>query len=275
MGYFDQTVLFVRDFKYSRDLPFGNVFAPWIGIVFYLFSIYVLTTFMKTRSQRYEILNFSRFHNVILCIWSGIMLIGSLYNLGYHYLIKGRSIKYLISDPDLEVYHSFQFWFYIYYLSKFYEMIDTFILILKKKKLIVLHVWHHAIMIYLGWLWVDSKWTLVWYGMTFNTIVHVLMYYYYFVSTFGIRPWWRKYLTKLQLIQFFTVFFMIWYWFYLCLKIGNDKINYDYINGDISCDGNYTRPWVVFVSQGVNITFLTLFGNFYYQQYTKPKKKKR
>ena len=275
MGYLDQTILFVNDFKYSRDLPFGNVWSPWIGISIYLSLIFILKSNMKRTNEPYQPLNFSRFHNLILCVWSGTMLVGSLYNLGYHYFIKDRSLKYLVTDPDLEIYDSLQFWFYIYYLSKYYEMIDTFILILKKKNLIILHVWHHAIMMYFGWLWTDSKWTLVWYGMTFNTFVHVLMYYYYFVATYGKRPWWRKYLTTLQLIQFFTVFFFIFYWLFTCLNIKNgDWINYDYLYGDVSCSGNYTKPWVIIISQGVNITFLALFGNFYYQQYTKPTKKR-
>eukprot|EP01084_Bolivina_argentea_P045142 83091_1 len=275
MGYLDQTILFVNYFKFSRNLPFGNALAPWIGIAIYLMLILILSIVMSAMSEPVKILNFSRVHNLILCVWSAIMFIGVIYNLGYHIFVNNRSISYLVTDPNLEVYESLQFWFYIYYLSKYYEIIDTFILILKKKSLIALHVWHHAVMMYLGWLWTDSKWTLVWYGMAFNTFVHVLMYYYYFVSTFGIRVWWKRHLTKLQLIQFFTVFTFIFYWFSQCLKIENDWRNYNYMVGDIYCSGNYTRPWVIVISQIVNITFLALFGNFYYQAYTKPRRMKK
>mmetsp|Transcript_42065 Transcript_42065/g.67633 ORF Transcript_42065/g.67633 Transcript_42065/m.67633 type:complete len:280 (-) Transcript_42065:40-879(-) len=265
----------VNDFKYSRDLPFSQPNSPWIGIAIYLLLILALRTWMKTRNEGYKLLTFARIHNVVLCLCSGIMLIGTVYHLSYHVLTKQRSLKYLVTDPNLEIYDSLQFWFYLYYLSKYYELIDTFILILKKKPLIVLHVWHHGIMLFLAWIWTDSKWTLVWYGMSFNTFIHVIMYYYYFVATFGKKPWWRQYLTQLQLLQFFTVFIWIFYWLYVCPNIENgDWKNYDWIYGDVSCSGNYTKPWVVVLSQGVNITFLALFGNFFYQQYAKKSTKK-
>lgn len=35
---------------------------------------------------------------------------------------------------------------YIFYLSKYYEFVDTFILVLRKKPVIFLHVYHHAVM---------------------------------------------------------------------------------------------------------------------------------
>jgi fatty acid elongase 3 len=44
---------------------------------------------------------------------------------------------------------------YVYYLSKFLELADTFILILKKKELIFLHWYHHSVVILLVWSWVQ------------------------------------------------------------------------------------------------------------------------
>lgn len=39
-------------------------------------------------------------------------------------------------------------------------------------------------------------------------------YYYYFKASLskGYRPWWRKYITTFQLVQFVTVFFNIFVW---------------------------------------------------------------
>ena len=42
---------------------------------------------------------------------------------------------------------------YMFYLSKYYELIDTVILALRKKPTIPLHVYHHAIMLFGAWAW--------------------------------------------------------------------------------------------------------------------------
>ena len=48
------------------------------------------------------------------------------------------------------------FWSYMYYLSKFYEMIDTVVLALKKKPLEFLQMYHHASIVMLCWSWLHG-----------------------------------------------------------------------------------------------------------------------
>ncbi len=40
---------------------------------------------------------------------------------------------------------------YVYYLSKYLELLDTWILVLKGKSLSLLHVFHHAVMPLMCW----------------------------------------------------------------------------------------------------------------------------
>jgi hypothetical protein len=54
----------------------------------------------------------------------------------------------------------------------------------------------------MAWLWVDQQQTLQWGGLLTNTLVHVLMYWYYYVTTVGNNPWWKKYITSMQIVQF-------------------------------------------------------------------------
>jgi elongation of very long chain fatty acids protein 4 len=96
---------------------------------------------------------------------------------------------------------------YLYYLSKAVEWIDTIIMIVRgaHRQLTFLHVYHH-VGTFLVW-----RFQLAYYpgGETYppallNSLVHVVMYYYYFQSTRGIQPWWKMYLTRLQISQLFS-----------------------------------------------------------------------
>jgi hypothetical protein len=42
----------------------------------------------------------------------------------------------------------------------------------------------------------------VYFTIVANSFIHLLMYFYYFLSTFGPAPAWGKYLTQLQMVQF-------------------------------------------------------------------------
>lgn len=47
---------------------------------------------------------------------------------------------------------------YVFYLSKYYDFIDTFILAARKKPTIPLHLWHHAVMPAVCWSWLQYPW---------------------------------------------------------------------------------------------------------------------
>ncbi|RXG60166.1 Elongation of very long chain fatty acids protein 4, partial [Armadillidium vulgare] len=95
-----------------------------------------------------------------------------------------------------------------YYMSKLIEFTDTLFFILRKKnnQLTFLHVYHHSTMFFLWWIGVKY----VAGGSSFlaammNSFVHVIMYLYYGLSSFGPYMqkylWWKKYLTCIQLIR--------------------------------------------------------------------------
>eukprot|EP01060_Flectonema_neradi_P033630 TRINITY_DN569_c4_g1_i1.p1 TRINITY_DN569_c4_g1~~TRINITY_DN569_c4_g1_i1.p1 ORF type:complete len:264 (+),score=37.09 TRINITY_DN569_c4_g1_i1:49-840(+) len=98
---------------------------------------------------------------------------------------------------------------YIFYLSKFFEFTDTFIMILRKKfnQVSFLHVYHHASISAV--VWVYLRYTHGgddYLAVGFNSFVHVLMYSHYFVTTFGVSAPWKSLLTSLQLLQFICIF---------------------------------------------------------------------
>lgn len=101
---------------------------------------------------------------------------------------------------------------YLFFLTKLVELLDTVFFILRKKKgqVTFLHVFHHSVVPLFCWMGIklapggpNGFFPLI------NSFIHVVMYTYYALTTFGprVQPylWWKKYLTRLQMIQFVLV----------------------------------------------------------------------
>lgn len=96
---------------------------------------------------------------------------------------------------------------YYYFMAKLSELLDTVFFVLRKKdnQVTFLHVYHHTLMALITWvsLKYEPNFTPVFLG-TINSFIHVLMYTYYGLSTFPSVAkflWWKKYLTKMQLVS--------------------------------------------------------------------------
>ncbi|CAG2114260.1 unnamed protein product [Medioppia subpectinata] len=99
-----------------------------------------------------------------------------------------------------------------FFITKFIELSDTVFFILRKKysQLSGLHIIHHSmvpILVWIGFKFLPGGANA--FFLYINSLVHVIMYCYYALSTFGprLQPylWWKKYLTKLQIIQFVLI----------------------------------------------------------------------
>jgi len=240
--------------------PFSNFFLVPTAIVIYLITIFSIQSWMRNRPA-FALKGITQFHNLVLCLWSLAMFLGIGY--GAFNKLKADGWFQLLCDTENrdQMKGTWFFWTYSYYLSKYYELLDTVILVLKKKPLSVLHVYHHAVMVFLSWTLPISDWPLHWYGIFTNTLVHVFMYYYYYVATKNIHPWWKKYLTTGQITQFISLIFWTSAWLYVHFFMTNK-----------ACAGDTN---IVLFTQGVNFSFLLLFINFYLQTYKAGAQKKK
>ncbi|GAB6022954.1 hypothetical protein CHUAL_007044 [Chamberlinius hualienensis] len=148
---------------------------------------------------------------------------------------------------------------HLYFLSKALELLDTMFIILRKKnnQLTFLHVYHHSTMLLLTWIvlrWIPGGSGYL--AASVNAFVHIVMYGYYGLSALGPNVakylWWKKYLTVIQLIQFF----------WGCSFAINMFV--------IGCD--YTK-WMQYVGVLYTLSYLILFGRFYLYAYGYAKEK--
>ena len=94
-------------------------------------------------------------------------------------------------------------WAALFAWSKFFELVDTILLVLKKRPLLRLHWFHHASVIAFTWVsWVFEMPLALWYG-AMNFSVHAVMYSYFFAASFDRRVLrFARLVTSIQLAQF-------------------------------------------------------------------------
>jgi len=99
-------------------------------------------------------------------------------------------------------------------------------------------------------------------------MVHVVMYWYYFQSARGIRIWWKKYITIMQIIQFVLdlgfVYFASWTYF--------TSTYWPWLPNAGKCAG---EEFAAIAGICILSSYLVLFISFYLATYSKPVPKGR
>jgi elongation of very long chain fatty acids protein 4 len=250
---------------YTRSLPF--VSSPTLPITLVL--VYLVVVVLGRRAIRRPrtsddgssdpawLTGLVQLHNLFLIILSSYMCLGAVYNaIKYKYKFWGNGYKPTETGMAWAV--------YVFYLSKFYEFLDTFIMLAKRKtsQITVLHVYHHASISLIWWVIIFcAPGGDAWYSTFLNSLVHVIMYSYYLLATLvgkDVRTrrkylWWGRYLTQFQMFQFVTMMIQAAYtWKYSPYPTFLSKLLFFYM-----------------------ITLLSLFLNFYTRKHGSSSQKGR
>lgn len=160
----------------------------------------------KDKGPQLWLTRFIALHNFLLFVFSAAVAVGSWKSVLQHYDMYGAYETYCDPHKTLWNQHHLGYWSTLFYLSKYYEWIDTWILVLKKGYggASFLQYYHHAgiVLAMYGGVASQSSW-LAWVVLL-NSVIHTVMYLYFFVKTLQpslqIRA--AKYLTQAQMLQF-------------------------------------------------------------------------
>mmetsp|Transcript_24289 Transcript_24289/g.35999 ORF Transcript_24289/g.35999 Transcript_24289/m.35999 type:complete len:280 (+) Transcript_24289:182-1021(+) len=145
-------------------------------------------------------------HNLLLAVFSGICFVNSWPIVLEHLWKYGWEAVYCDQNGSLWNDSGLGGWIIIFYWSKYYEFVDTWVLIFKGKKPSFLQVYHHIGIVLFMWGGVlsQSAWLLI--VLLLNSGIHTLMYTYFFIKTLypTIEIKGAKSLTQAQIIQFFV-----------------------------------------------------------------------
>eukprot|EP00088_Acartia_fossae_P040143 TRINITY_DN41784_c0_g1_i1.p1 TRINITY_DN41784_c0_g1~~TRINITY_DN41784_c0_g1_i1.p1 ORF type:complete len:314 (-),score=42.74 TRINITY_DN41784_c0_g1_i1:109-981(-) len=226
-----------------------------LSMVYLLIILEIGPRLMKNRPAfelRYPMMAYNLFQ-ALFSFW--IFSAGTQYYTMHDHSLICEPVDYSTNPIPMQALRM-AWWFYF---SKFIDFMDSFFFVLRKKdsQLTLLHIIHHSTMPIFSWMGV--KFTgggNTSFGGTLNMGVHVFMYSYYFLAATGIRKeylWWKRYLTRLQLIQFGLV---------ILHSLGPFLLSDCNFPKEMSC---------VFLLNGA--MYMVLFSRFYKEAYTQKQQK--
>lgn len=234
----------------SSPYPMLTLFAIYLWIVFKAGP-----KFMENRKP-FKLTYVTRFYNIFQIVACLYFIIES-YKDGFSFKHTWKCFdepKYVGHvDQKMMYYYSLLWWFIFLRLSEFLETI-FFILRKKFNQVSILHVYHHISIPLLLWIFlIYSGGRMELYLGIINSHVHVIMYSYYFLSSFKKLQNYTKFIkpviTTIQIIQLIVCF----------------------IHSVVALLPGCHTSWL-FVFQVINLgSIIFMFLKFYFENYLKNK----
>lgn len=146
-------------------------------------------------------------------------------------------------------------WLSLFIFSKYFELIDTAFLVVRKKKVGCLHWYHHCTV--LLYCWHSYLWEMPTgvYVAAMNYTVHMIMYFYYFLAAVCKPPSWALFVTCIQLIQ-------------MAIGIGITISHMSSLTSKTvaNCDGHFPN---LVVALGMYASYFMLFAQFFVERFCK------
>jgi len=229
----------------------------YLSIAIYLFGIYYGQKWMEMRKP----LNLK----LPLFVWNIALALFSLASAAralseFHLMFTKYDVytSVCLLDPPPGC-NARAFWMALFTFSKIVELGDTAFIILRKRRLIFLHWYHHITVLYLSWTAAAEGSAAARYFLSINAFIHLLMYTYFALQSIGIKT--KKTvsmtITLLQISQMVAGLFVV---YYSVKQLWNGR----------ACENSWH---FIRISLIVYASYLLLFAHFFYKAYILGKKK--
>mmetsp|Transcript_15393 Transcript_15393/g.46408 ORF Transcript_15393/g.46408 Transcript_15393/m.46408 type:complete len:220 (-) Transcript_15393:607-1266(-) len=160
---------------------------------------------MKNR-EAFDLKGPLMFWNLGLSIFSWIGASRTVPHLLYN--IYTHSFEDTVCEPGLQMFGNGPagLWTAFFIYSKVPELVDTLFIVLRKRKLIFLHWYHHVTVLLYCWHAFSTEAASGLYFVAMNFSVHAIMYGYYFLAAAKAVPKWfpTHLITLAQISQMFV-----------------------------------------------------------------------
>lgn len=257
------------DFQ-SGVTPLSTWEVPVGTVVVYVMLIKFLQIYVRWRGKPFDLKKGVCLYNGLLsvgslCLWLGLttelFLLTDEY--GFH--------NVLFDSEEILTRGRHYMYYYVNYIFKYVELIDTVLLALQAKPIIFLHEYHHAATLVLCWVQLNAHTCMQWVVIDMNLFVHIAMYSYYALSSITKNIWWKRYLTTLQILQFVVSVVMCNVVFGLRI-LGDLGVTWaPTVNSGSSAGSYFSAVFGIVVLVSYLILFLDLYREKYPEQTSKTK----
>jgi fatty acid elongase 3 len=243
--------------------PLSDFMYPVLTVTVFCFGVPALQSFMKNREVP-PLKWLLVLHNMFLFGASAFFAffltvqVGAAIEARPDILEEYGFFNRVCSITPLEQRGVFTWIYYCNHLLKYYELIDTLFLVLKKKPVSFLHGYHHPATLVLTYGQITDAIGIQWAVIVLNLYVHTVMYFYYMCSALRIRLPFKQSVTIFQILQFVIDLYVV---YTAAVKVILSQ----------ACSGSYRAA-----VHGVFIltSYLFLFVDFYNVTYSKKPKVK-
>lgn len=153
----------------------------------------------ETTGKSFSFRAFALVHNLLLSsysVWTAVNVVP----LAFRYT-RSFGVENVYCEHDLWE-AGLGYWGFLFYLSKTWELVDTILLIVKRREPSYLQVYHHAMTIFCAYWLQASHASVMFLFVGLNASIHSIMYMYYALTTVGVRLGAKSLITSAQIVQF-------------------------------------------------------------------------